>query len=136
MYHCQMSEFPSLNSHCHCLSGLAVALETMQDVAKYINEVKRDNETINTILEIQRSITDINMPLNTYLTDYGKLQVRKARLRFHQNCSSVVPVFTNKHKTFVTFAMSLSHDTAFDLLAAPDAIACLCSFARCLLVVV
>ena len=58
-------------------SGLAAALETMQDVAKYINEVKRDNETINTILEIQRSITDINMPLNTYLTDYGKLQVSR-----------------------------------------------------------
>ena len=47
----------------------------MQDVAKYINEVKRDNETIHMILEIQRSITDIHMPLNTYLTDYGKLQV-------------------------------------------------------------
>ena len=59
----------------HFTQGLATALEAMQDVAKYINEVKRDNETINTILEIQRSITDINMPPNTYLTDYGKLQV-------------------------------------------------------------
>ena len=51
----------------------------MQDIAKHMNEAKRDKEDINTILDIQRSITDINMPPNTCLTDYGKLQVKANR---------------------------------------------------------
>ena len=40
---------------------MAAALETMQDVAKYINEVKRDNETLQLIEEIQNSIVDLQM---------------------------------------------------------------------------
>ena len=34
----------------------------VQDVALFINEVKRDNETMQWIRQIQKSITDINMP--------------------------------------------------------------------------
>jgi guanine nucleotide exchange factor VAV len=45
----------------------------MQDVALFINEVKRDNETIQKIKLIERSITDLQMPQNTTLMMYGKL---------------------------------------------------------------
>lgn len=53
--------------------GLEKALDAMLDLAQYINEVKRDNETLQIISDIQASITDLNMPLNTELKDYGRL---------------------------------------------------------------
>ncbi|XP_052222182.1 guanine nucleotide exchange factor VAV2-like isoform X3 [Dreissena polymorpha] len=53
---------------------LQQALEAMQDLSFYVNEVKRDNEALALIEEIQRSITDLQMPDNTSLRDYGKLQ--------------------------------------------------------------
>ncbi|WAR31167.1 VAV-like protein [Mya arenaria] len=53
---------------------LQQALESMQDLSLYVNEVKRDNEALALIEEIQRSIVDLQMPANTSLRDYGKLQ--------------------------------------------------------------
>ena len=46
----------SLHSDDH--SGLERALSAMRDVAEYINEVKRDNETLQIMNDIQSSITD------------------------------------------------------------------------------
>ncbi|XP_043213979.1 protein vav-like isoform X10 [Amphibalanus amphitrite] len=46
----------SLHSDDH--SGLERALSAMRDVAEYINEVKRDNETLQIMNDIQNSITD------------------------------------------------------------------------------
>ncbi|UYV68340.1 VAV2 [Cordylochernes scorpioides] len=53
--------------------GLEKALDDMIDLAQYINEVKRDNETLQIIRDIQASITDLTMPENTSLKDYGRL---------------------------------------------------------------
>lgn len=53
--------------------GLKRAHETMVDLGQYINEVKRDTEAIQIINEIEQSITGLNMPPNTQLTDYGRL---------------------------------------------------------------
>ena len=41
--------------------ALQRALEEMQDLALYVNEVKRDNETLKLILDIQNSIVDLQM---------------------------------------------------------------------------
>uniref|UniRef100_A0A915IAY0 Uncharacterized protein n=1 Tax=Romanomermis culicivorax TaxID=13658 RepID=A0A915IAY0_ROMCU len=50
-----------------------LGLEAMLDLSLYINEVKRDCETLQIIRDIQRSIIDLHMPNNTELCDYGKL---------------------------------------------------------------
>ncbi|KAK3592790.1 hypothetical protein CHS0354_009234 [Potamilus streckersoni] len=54
--------------------SLEVALDAMQDLSLYVNEVKRDNEALLLINEIQNSIVDLQMPPNTFLKDYGRLQ--------------------------------------------------------------
>ena len=41
--------------------ALQRALEEMQDLALYVNEVKRDNETLKLIIDIQNSIVDLQM---------------------------------------------------------------------------
>lgn len=53
--------------------GLQKALDAMLDLAQYINEVKRDNETLQIIRDIQTSITDLHMPDDLELKDYGRL---------------------------------------------------------------
>ncbi|GFY35885.1 guanine nucleotide exchange factor VAV3 [Trichonephila clavipes] len=53
--------------------GLQKALDAMLDLAQYINEVKRDNETLQIIRDIQASITDLRMPEDLELKDYGRL---------------------------------------------------------------
>ncbi|XP_049272801.1 protein vav isoform X2 [Rhipicephalus sanguineus] len=53
--------------------GLEKALQSMLDLAHYINEVKRDNETLQIIADIQASITDVDLPQNMELKDYGRL---------------------------------------------------------------
>ncbi|XP_076353877.1 protein vav-like isoform X4 [Tachypleus tridentatus] len=53
--------------------GLEKALDCMLDISQYINEVKRDSETLEIIRDIQASITDLDMPENTELRDYGRL---------------------------------------------------------------
>ncbi|XP_021933195.1 protein vav isoform X2 [Zootermopsis nevadensis] len=53
--------------------GLERAKEAMVDVAQYINEVKRDSDTLQIMRSIQESIIDWDMPENTELKDYGRL---------------------------------------------------------------
>ncbi|XP_065209606.1 protein vav isoform X2 [Planococcus citri] len=54
--------------------GLERAKEAMVDVAEYINEVKRDSDTLHIIDNIQQAITDWTMTeKNTYLKDFGRL---------------------------------------------------------------
>ncbi|CAN0179714.1 unnamed protein product [Lampetra planeri] len=47
------------------------ALDAMEDLAMYLNEVKRDNETLKQIVEIQRSF-DSSLKVVDTLLDYGK----------------------------------------------------------------
>ncbi|PNF32490.1 Protein vav [Cryptotermes secundus] len=53
--------------------GLERAKEAMVDVAQYINDVKRDSDTLQIMRSIQESIIDWDMPENTELKDYGRL---------------------------------------------------------------
>ncbi|XP_064650133.1 guanine nucleotide exchange factor VAV3-like isoform X3 [Lineus longissimus] len=66
--------------------GLQKALEAMEDLSAYVNEVKRDNERLLLIKEIQESITELTWPENTSLKDYGRLQKDgELRVRSHDD---------------------------------------------------
>ncbi|ESO96003.1 hypothetical protein LOTGIDRAFT_159983 [Lottia gigantea] len=54
--------------------SLEGALAAMQDLSLYVNEVKRDHESLQLIEEIQNSIVDLKMPSKTTLRDYGRFQ--------------------------------------------------------------
>lgn len=55
---------------CHALTK---AREVMVDVAQYINEVKRDSDTLDIIKDIQASIIDWDVPEDAQLKDFGRL---------------------------------------------------------------
>ncbi|XP_076675030.1 vav guanine nucleotide exchange factor [Andrena cerasifolii] len=52
---------------------LGKAREVMVDIAQYINEVKRDSDTLDIIKDIQASIIDWDMPEDAQLKDFGRL---------------------------------------------------------------
>ncbi|XP_015113699.1 protein vav isoform X1 [Diachasma alloeum] len=55
------------------LRQLGKAREVMVDVAQYINEVKRDSDTLDIIRDIQASIVDWEVAEDTQLKDFGRL---------------------------------------------------------------
>ncbi|XP_060920058.1 guanine nucleotide exchange factor VAV3 isoform X2 [Labrus mixtus] len=59
-------------------SNLRTALDAMKDLAQYVNEVKRDNETLREIDQYQKSIENLNQPLSTYGRPKGDGEVRVA----------------------------------------------------------
>lgn len=52
---------------------LIKAKDAMVDVAQYINEVKRDSDTLDIIRDIQASIVDWDIPEDVQLKDFGRL---------------------------------------------------------------
>ncbi|KAK2706065.1 hypothetical protein QYM36_016175 [Artemia franciscana] len=73
-------------------SGLEKAYNGMLDVAEYINEVKRDNETIQIINDIQASISDLEMPEGTTLKDYGRLlRDGEIKIKCHDENNRIKP---------------------------------------------
>lgn len=52
---------------------LEKARDVMVDIAQYINEVKRDSDTLDIIKYIQSSITDWEKNGDIHLKDYGRL---------------------------------------------------------------
>lgn len=84
-YHLFLNELiKSTSDTHHDMADLAKAYESMVDLGQYINEVKRDSETLQFISEIQNSITDLDMPENTELKDYGRL-VKEGELKMKSN---------------------------------------------------
>ncbi|XP_051555388.1 guanine nucleotide exchange factor VAV3-like isoform X1 [Myxocyprinus asiaticus] len=59
-------------------SNLRVALDAMRDLAQYVNEVKRDVETLIEIDQYQRSIENLNQSLLSYGRPKGDGEVRLA----------------------------------------------------------
>ncbi|XP_053324851.1 guanine nucleotide exchange factor VAV3 [Spea bombifrons] len=47
-------------------NNLRVALDAMKDLAQYVNEVKRDTETLREIEQYQHSIENLNQPLSLF----------------------------------------------------------------------
>ena len=73
-YHLLLSQLIKTTVETHeDYSGLQKAHQSMVDLGQYINEVKRDTETLEIIADIQSSIVDLEMPENTELKDYGRL---------------------------------------------------------------
>ncbi len=85
-YHLLLSELiKSTNESHEDYSGLQRAHNSMVDLGQYINEVKRDTETLEIIADIQASITDLEMPENTQLKDYGRLlKDGELKIRSHE----------------------------------------------------
>ncbi|KAF3430787.1 hypothetical protein E2986_00354 [Frieseomelitta varia] len=52
---------------------LGKAREVMVDIAQYINEIKRDSDTLDIIKDIQASIIDWDVPEDVQLKDFGRL---------------------------------------------------------------
>jgi guanine nucleotide exchange factor VAV len=74
-YHLLLNELMKCTSDSHeDFAVLKKAHEAMLDLGQYINEIKRDSETLQIIANIQKSIIDLDMPDNTELKDYGRLQ--------------------------------------------------------------
>uniref|UniRef100_A0A8C6TCL3 Vav 2 guanine nucleotide exchange factor n=1 Tax=Neogobius melanostomus TaxID=47308 RepID=A0A8C6TCL3_9GOBI len=65
-YHLLLKELLSHSTDRPERQQLKEALEAMQDLAMYINEVKRDNETLKKISEFQSSIENLQVKLEEY----------------------------------------------------------------------
>ncbi|CAG2110284.1 unnamed protein product [Medioppia subpectinata] len=85
-YHLLLSQLIKTTVDTHeDYSGLQRAHQAMVDIGQYINEVKRDTETLGIITDIQASITDLDMPENTELKDYGRLlKDGELKIRSHE----------------------------------------------------
>uniref|UniRef100_A0A674ASA3 Vav guanine nucleotide exchange factor 2 n=1 Tax=Salmo trutta TaxID=8032 RepID=A0A674ASA3_SALTR len=70
-YHLLLKELVSHSTDQPDRQQLKEALEAMQDLAMYINEVKRDNETLKKISEFQNSIEN----LVSNLIEYGRPKI-------------------------------------------------------------
>lgn len=72
-YHLLLKEIVKQTPESHLdYNSIIKAYKIMIDLGEYLNEAKRDSEILDTIAAIQNSITDLIMPENTVLYDYGK----------------------------------------------------------------
>lgn len=72
-YHLLLKEVVKQTPESHPdYSAIVKSYKIMIDLGEYLNEAKRDSEMLDTINAIQNSITDLIMPENTVLYDYGK----------------------------------------------------------------
>uniref|UniRef100_A0A668AW27 Vav 3 guanine nucleotide exchange factor b n=1 Tax=Myripristis murdjan TaxID=586833 RepID=A0A668AW27_9TELE len=75
-YHLLLQELVKHTHDAADKSNLKMALDAMKDLAQYVNEVKRDNETLREIDQYQRSIENLNEPLISYGRPKGDGEVR------------------------------------------------------------
>ncbi|KAI3355110.1 hypothetical protein L3Q82_017975 [Scortum barcoo] len=77
-YHLLLQELVKHTHDATDKSNLRTALDAMKDLAQYVNEVKRDNETLREIDQYQKSIENLNQRLNNYGRPKGDGEVRVA----------------------------------------------------------
>ncbi|KAG7229048.1 hypothetical protein INR49_013167 [Caranx melampygus] len=75
-YHLLLQELVKHTHDAADKSNLKIALDAMKDLAQYVNEVKRDNETLREIDQYQRSIENLNQPLMSFGRPKGDGEVR------------------------------------------------------------
>ncbi|XP_076004910.1 guanine nucleotide exchange factor VAV3-like isoform X1 [Genypterus blacodes] len=75
-YHLLLQELVKHTHDTADKSNLKMACDAMKDLAQYVNEVKRDNETLREIDQYQRSIENLNQPLISYGRPKGDGEVR------------------------------------------------------------
>uniref|UniRef100_A0A4X2LAE2 Vav guanine nucleotide exchange factor 3 n=1 Tax=Vombatus ursinus TaxID=29139 RepID=A0A4X2LAE2_VOMUR len=64
-------------------ANLKQALDAMKDLAQYVNEVKRDNETLREIKQFQLSIENLNQPVLVFGRPQGDGEIRITTLDKH-----------------------------------------------------
>ncbi|XP_036129272.1 guanine nucleotide exchange factor VAV3 isoform X2 [Molossus molossus] len=64
-------------------ANLKLALDAMKDLALYVNEVKRDNETLREIKQFQLSIENLNQPVLLFGRPQGDGEIRITTLDKH-----------------------------------------------------
>uniref|UniRef100_A0A3B4ZEK6 Vav guanine nucleotide exchange factor 3 n=1 Tax=Stegastes partitus TaxID=144197 RepID=A0A3B4ZEK6_9TELE len=77
-YHLLLQELVKHTHDAADKTNLRMALDAMKDLAQYVNEVKRDNETLREIDQYQKSIENLNQPLSNYGRPKGDGEVRVA----------------------------------------------------------
>ncbi|XP_034744605.1 guanine nucleotide exchange factor VAV3-like isoform X2 [Etheostoma cragini] len=75
-YHLLLQELVKHTPDAADKSNLKIALDAMKDLAQFVNEVKRDNETLREIDQYQRSIENLNQNLISYGRPKGDGEVR------------------------------------------------------------
>ncbi|XP_075473148.1 guanine nucleotide exchange factor VAV3 isoform X2 [Ascaphus truei] len=65
-YHLLLQELVKHTNEPAEKANLRLALDAMKDLAQYVNEVKRDKETLREIEQFQISIENLNQPLSLY----------------------------------------------------------------------
>ncbi|XP_034428126.1 guanine nucleotide exchange factor VAV3 isoform X1 [Hippoglossus hippoglossus] len=75
-YHLLLQELVKHTHDAADKSNLRTALDAMKDLAQYVNEVKRDNETLREIDQYQKSIENLNQSLSNYGRPKGDGEVR------------------------------------------------------------
>uniref|UniRef100_A0A6Q2Y4S2 Vav guanine nucleotide exchange factor 3 n=1 Tax=Esox lucius TaxID=8010 RepID=A0A6Q2Y4S2_ESOLU len=75
-YHLLLQELVKHTHDAGDKSNLRLALDAMKDLAQYVNEVKRDNETLRDIAQYQKSIENLNQSLSIYGRPKGDGEVR------------------------------------------------------------
>ncbi|XP_035279629.1 guanine nucleotide exchange factor VAV3b isoform X1 [Anguilla anguilla] len=77
-YHLLLQELVKHTHDATDKNNLRMGLSAMKDLAQYVNEVKRDNETLREIDQYQRSIENLNHSLRGYGRPKGDGEVRVA----------------------------------------------------------
>nr|XP_028588458.1 guanine nucleotide exchange factor VAV3 isoform X1 [Podarcis muralis] len=75
-YHLLLQELVKHTSDQTEKNNLKQALDAMKDLAQYVNEVKRDNETLREIKQFQSSIENLNQSLLLYGRPQGDGEIR------------------------------------------------------------
>ncbi|XP_037644510.1 guanine nucleotide exchange factor VAV3-like isoform X1 [Sebastes umbrosus] len=75
-YHLLLQELVKHTHDAADKSNLKIALDAMKDLAQFVNEVKRDNETLREIDQYQRSIENLNQSLISFGRPKGDGEVR------------------------------------------------------------
>ncbi|XP_062834008.1 guanine nucleotide exchange factor VAV3 isoform X2 [Anolis carolinensis] len=75
-YHLLLQELVKHTSDLTEKANLKLALDAMKDLAQYVNEVKRDNETLREIRQFQSSIENMNQSLLLYGRPQGDGEIR------------------------------------------------------------
>ncbi|XP_061489860.1 guanine nucleotide exchange factor VAV3 isoform X2 [Rhineura floridana] len=75
-YHLLLQELVKHTSDLNEKANLKLALDAMKDLAQYVNEVKRDNETLREIKQFQSSIENLNQSLLLYGRPQGDGEIR------------------------------------------------------------
>ncbi|ETE70575.1 Guanine nucleotide exchange factor VAV3 [Ophiophagus hannah] len=75
-YHLLLQELVKHTNDITEKANLKLALDAMKDLAQYVNEVKRDNETLREIKQFQSSIENLNQSLLLYGRPQGDGEIK------------------------------------------------------------